>query len=80
MKMASKLTEIEKEIYLLPVQERARLAKNLLLSLDEEEGDEEEVERLWIEEAKRRSDDYRTGITKGRPAKEFFEELRMKFQ
>ena len=69
--MASKLNEIEREIALLPVHERALLAKKILLGLDPDntEGDDEtDVERLWVEEAKRRSEDYKAGKIKGRPA------------
>ncbi|MHA1520682.1 MAG: addiction module protein [Promethearchaeota archaeon] len=76
--MASKLNEIEKEILQLPPHERAFLAKNIILSLDGEE--DPDAERLWIEEAKRRSKDYKNKITKGKPAKEVFEKMRSKFQ
>ena len=71
--MASKLNEIENEILQLPAYERAALARNLILSLDNEE--DPDAERLWIEEAKRRSKEYKNKKTKGKTAKDVFEEL-----
>jgi hypothetical protein len=43
----------------LDVRDRATLAERLLASL--EELSEEEAERLWVEEAQRRLDEYRAG-------------------
>jgi hypothetical protein len=78
--MASKLVEIEKEISLLSIKDRAYLAKNILLGLDKEEDDEEKIEQLWIEEAKKRSMDYKSGKIKSRPVKDFLNDLDRKFQ
>ena len=39
----------------LPAQERARIASDLLASLDSEAVDEEEVDRLWSAETQRRA-------------------------
>ena len=60
--------EVFKNALSLDVQDRAALAQRLLVSL--EELSEEEAERLWAEEAKRRLDEYRAGRAKGVPAKE----------
>jgi putative addiction module component (TIGR02574 family) len=76
--MASKLNELEKEMLQLSAQERAGLAKNLILSLDGEEDDDAEF--FWIEEAKQRSKEYKEGKTTGKPVDDVFTELRSKFQ
>ena len=79
--MASKLKEIEKEILQLPINERALLAKKLLISLEDEDDveEDEDIERLWIEEARRRSDAYKKDKSTGIPAEEVFKELRLKY-
>ncbi|WKJ89918.1 addiction module protein [Methylomonas montana] len=50
------LTQLEAEIFSLPLQDRAALAQRLLLSL--EEVSESEFERLWGEESVRRVADF----------------------
>lgn len=47
--------ELEAQALTLSVEERAWLARSLLSSLDSVS--EEEVEALWLEEAKRRNDE-----------------------
>jgi putative addiction module component (TIGR02574 family) len=54
----------------LTIEERAALAGKLLISLDEPS--ESEVERLWLEEAERRIEEFRSGKVKGIPAEEVF--------
>lgn len=54
----------------LELEDRAKLAGKLLLSLDEPTPSE--VERLWLDEAERRLEDFRSGKTKGIPAEEVF--------
>lgn len=54
----------------LSLEERAALVRRLLLSLDEPP--ESEVERLWLEEARRRLEELRDGKTRGIPADEVF--------
>ena len=68
MPMATK--QIESEALSLDIQARAKLAGKLLMSLDDPSTSE--VERLWLDEAERRLDDYRTGATHGVPANEVF--------
>ena len=65
-----KLREVMDSALELLLEERARLAERLLLSLDEPS--ESEVGRLWIEEAGRRLHDYREGRTKGISADDVF--------
>jgi putative addiction module component (TIGR02574 family) len=52
------------------IEDRALLAGELLLSLDEPTPSE--VERLWLDEAERRLDGYRAGRVQGIPADEVF--------
>ena len=52
--MARALTDIEKELLDLPHKERARLAHALLVSLDEDEKGDRNVEAAWLEEVNRR--------------------------
>lgn len=53
------LAEVLKNALSLEVRDRAALAEKLLSSLDELS--EEEAERLWADEAKRRLEEYRAG-------------------
>lgn len=62
---------IESEALGLDIQARAKLAGKLLMSLDEPSPSE--VERLWLDEAERRLDDFRAGKVKGVPAAEVFQ-------
>lgn len=55
----SNLPDVLKAALSLEVRDRAALAERLLASL--EHLPEEEVERLWAEEAQRRLEEYRTG-------------------
>lgn len=57
--------DIRDQIFVLPATERADLARQLLLSLENEPFDED-VHRSWAEEAKRRSMDYQQGKTDSR--------------
>jgi putative addiction module component (TIGR02574 family) len=68
--MSKKLEEIINVVKNLSLEERAELAGALLLSLDEPS--ESEVERLWLQEAERRLQDFRDGKVKGIPAEEVF--------
>lgn len=60
--------EIMREAMTLDVETRASIAHELLSSL--ESLSEAEVERLWIAEAKRRSDDVKAGRAQTIPAHE----------
>ncbi|MBI4002978.1 MAG: addiction module protein [Nitrospira defluvii] len=66
--------QLEAEIMKLGLDARARLAENLLLSLDAP-SDEENL-RLWVVEAERRLKDLREGRAKGIPAEEVFRRAR----
>jgi putative addiction module component (TIGR02574 family) len=64
------LQKIESEALNLDMHARASLVGKLLLSLDEPTVSE--VEQLWLDEAERRLDDYRSGKVRGIPGNEVF--------
>ncbi|OKY76742.1 MAG: addiction module antitoxin RelB [Desulfobulbaceae bacterium DB1] len=68
--MSTRLTEAMAVAMELTLEERAQLAGKLLMSLDEPS--ESEIERLWLEEAERRIEEFRSGKVKGIPADEVF--------
>ncbi len=77
--MASKLKEIEKEILKLTENDRTELIRYLIKILDEKENDkgtEDEIEKVWMEEANRRYLNYKKGKTTGKPAEQVFKEAR----
>ena len=68
--MRVSIEELAKETMQLDIEDRALLAGKLLLSLDEPTPSE--VERLWLNEAERRLESYRSGQVQGIPADEVF--------
>ena len=68
--MLENFEEIAKATMQLDLEDRAMLAGKLLLSLDEPSPSE--VERLWLDEAERRLEDFRSGKVQGVPAEEVF--------
>ena len=64
------LEELAKEAMKLSLEERAELAQRLLFSLDE--APDAEIERLWIQEAERRLQEFREGKVQTIPAEEVF--------
>jgi putative addiction module component (TIGR02574 family) len=69
--MAKGAKELEAQALTLDIEARAELAGRLLLSLDDPSGSE--IEQLWLDEAARRLEDYRSGKTKGVAAEAVFE-------
>jgi putative addiction module component (TIGR02574 family) len=67
-----KLDELESEILRLPEEERERLARTILRTLEPDP----EVERLWIEEAERRYQDYVEGREEAIPGEEAIRSIR----
>jgi putative addiction module component (TIGR02574 family) len=57
--MARTRAELEEEAKNLPMQEQAVLVRNLLAGLDD--GQDEDVEEVWLAEAERRYQAYREG-------------------
>lgn len=53
--MAKTADDLREEVLALPAQQRARIASDLLASLDSETVDEQEVDQLWSAETQRRA-------------------------
>ena len=68
------IDELKREMLQLDASTRARLARDLLDSLDSLS--EAEVERLWLEEAARRDEEMASGKVQPIPMDEVFAELR----
>jgi putative addiction module component (TIGR02574 family) len=62
------ISQIESEVFSLPVEQRASFAKRLLLSL--EEPSEAEFDRLWGEESARRAAEFDAGMIQAIPGEE----------
>ena len=69
---------IEKQALGMDVRSRAKLAKKLLLSLDELS--EEENEKLWMREAYHRHEELVNGIAKSRSASEVIQSTRIRLK
>jgi putative addiction module component (TIGR02574 family) len=74
--MATATDDLLTQVLSLPPGERARLAEQLLESL---EPPNERNRQLWAEEAERRLEAYERGDLKASPADEVFARLRSKF-
>jgi putative addiction module component (TIGR02574 family) len=72
--MTRRMEDIAHEVLELDVLSRAELARTLVDSLDDLP--EEELERLWGEEAERRYDEFLAGRAKAYPAEEVFARIR----
>ena len=70
--MTASLKNLAETVVLLPPKERAFLAERLLDSLDESD-----AEQAWLDEAKRRRDEVRSGQVKPIPSEEVYRRLRM---
>lgn len=53
--MAKTADDLRSEVLALPAQDRARIATELLASLDSEHVDETEIDELWAVETQRRA-------------------------
>lgn len=72
--MQAKKSDLEREALRLPPQKRARLVRLLLDSLDEEQV--ADVGAAWIEEAKLRYEELRSGRVRGRTPAQVHERAR----
>jgi putative addiction module component (TIGR02574 family) len=70
--------DLDSEALQLPHEERARLAKTLLLSLDAQA--EEDLDRVWAEEAARRLREIERGEVTTIPSDEVFREARSRLK
>jgi putative addiction module component (TIGR02574 family) len=71
--MLTELKEIEKKALALPKAEKEVLIKNLINRL--QDSTLSEIDQAWIEEAERRYESYKAGITKGIPGDQIFAEI-----
>jgi len=78
--MPHSLADIEDDALRLPPEDRARLAVQLLASLEESVESPEEIEKLWLAEAERRFEELRNGTVQGIPAHEVFARARAKLR
>lgn len=79
--MSRPLEQLEAEALNLPASERARLARRLLVSLDDEDAeDPQEVERAWGEEIRRRLEAYHAGTVQTIPASEVLAKARARLR
>jgi len=74
--MPTEVKALEDEALTLPVSQRAVLAQHLLDSLDDI--DEQENERLWLDEAQRRGEAHKSGSLSSRDAFAAIAEMRGK--
>ena len=72
--MSADLKECEAQALRLRPKERATLAQHLIASLDTL--DDAENERLWLEEADRRYQEYKKGKIPARPAEDVLRDAR----
>jgi putative addiction module component (TIGR02574 family) len=76
--MSPELKDFENLALQLPPKDRAILAEHLIASLDEQ--DPSEQEQLWLEEADRRYQEYKSGNIQGRPAADALRDARASLQ
>jgi len=72
--MLTEFEKCEKQAKHLPLQDRARLIKHLIAGLDDLE--EQEVERLWFEEATRRFQEFKSDKINARSSEDVFRDAR----
>lgn len=65
--------QLEAEARKLPPEDRARLVRNLIATLDA--GDDHDAEQFWLDEAEQRLAAYRRGQTTSIPGSEVFSNL-----
>ena len=79
--MVRNIADIEKDLMALPTQERARLAHDLIVSLNEEEEklSQEEWEAAWLAESEQRSNEIDSGKATLVSLKEVMAELKSRY-
>lgn len=75
--MTPTLEKLKKQIIALSLNDRAELAHELILSLDQTASTD--VEKSWDEEIKKRVDEIKSGKAVGRPAENILAEIRAKY-
>ena len=77
-RMDTMFDEVQRQARLLPLREKAMLARILVEELDPETDDN--VEQLWLAESKRRLEAYRRGEVEALPGDEVMARLFAKLQ
>jgi putative addiction module component (TIGR02574 family) len=77
-KVINTYDEIMNAALALPSKERERLAEHLMETLDTE--DQERIDALWAEEAKRRYKEIEDGVVKAIPGEEVMNRLRSRYK
>ncbi len=75
--MSSLLQEVVNKAHNLSPKERAELAHELIVSLDEVI--DTEIEKAWDTEIEKRIKEIKSGKAKGRPAEEILAEIRARY-
>ena len=76
--MSTRFDDIEKQARSLPFKEKAALARLLIEDLDTSV--DHDVERLWVEEARRRYDAYLKGELEALPGDEVMNRARQRLK
>lgn len=76
--MSELLDKMTNEALSLPIDDRAKLAHELIMSLDEHI--DSDVNNAWEAEISRRVQEIKDGTAKGRPAEEVLSEIRARYQ
>ncbi len=76
--MNRRFSDIEKEIMAFSDKERALMAQHILQTLDE--GQDEDAEQVWLQEAEHRYDDYKKGLIQSISAEAAFAEARQRLK
>jgi len=76
--MPTALEKCQQQAKKLPLKERAMLIKSLIDEFDEL--DEKDLEQLWIKEASRRFQSFKSGNIKAKPAEDVFNDARAKLK
>jgi len=76
--MSDLLNKMRNDALSLPIDDRAKLAHELIISLDE--CIDSDVNSAWESEISRRVQEIKDGTAKGRPAEEVLSEIRARYQ
>ena len=75
--MSILLEEVARKVLNLPLEERAKLAHELIVSIDD--AIDKEAEAAWDTEIERRVKEIKSGKAKGRAAEDILAEIRAKY-